>query len=116
MAKTEQSHVIYAAVALIVGLALVGSYSYFRYQELSDARAKARQADIEKKEKDQKYSDNKALLDICMQKADAKADYNMKINATRQGVNYSIPTELLRQIESKRNSEKELCTKMYPTY
>jgi hypothetical protein len=122
------SHYIYAAVILLIGLAFVGSYTYFRYEEL-EMKKQAQKEELQMKKQAQEKQEqeaadqaarqqaNKRLRELCLSNADQEFLDSVKINGekTKAGT-YSVPTTILTQLEKRRHDAKELCFKKYPAY
>ncbi len=111
------SHFVYAAVILLIGIAFVASYTYFRYQDLEMKKQAQAKQEQEQVENANKLQSNESLRDMCLSAAEEKFDSALKLNGqeTKKGT-YSLPSNVMAQLKKEMHDAKELCLKQYPTY
>lgn len=111
-------HIVYAVALLLIGLAFVGSYSYFRYKEFDIKEREKFNEQLNMMTKEREREINKQLRDSCFTEADDKYWSYVKLNGVKKGegenATYSMPRFKWEYIEKRRREDKELCMKQYP--
>ncbi len=109
-------HILYASVILIIGLAFVGSWTYFHYQELEMKKQEKIEREQETIAKEAEEQNNAMLREECLQVADREYWSAIRLNSTKtKSGSYNTDTRILDHINKKAKDAKDLCLKKYPT-
>ena len=117
---------MYATIALVVGLAFVGSYSHFRNQEIQIMKGEKARMEKSLMDQDQRRADEKAVAKLldeqnaaarseCLRDSDREFDRGLSLNGTADGKGtYTVSATILAQLRKQRSDARDLCLKMYP--
>ncbi len=113
----EKPQLLYAVIALLIGLLFVGCYSYFRYQEISIKKQEQDHKEVEQLLVKNQEEHQERMRNICL--LDAEKTYwdfvklNGKIVPGQEGT-YRMPQYQWDMADKKKKDASELCLKQYP--
>ena len=117
--KPRSPHLLYAVVALILGAAAIGTYAYFRSQDIALKERQALEKSIEQRHVQDAKELQQRLQDNCIEGAETEYATRFRLNSkevagAEAGVRRWDSADIRKAVEDKLQSDKELCLKQYP--
>jgi len=113
---SEKPHLLYSIVILIVGLAFVISWSYFRNEEINMQKQEQENRANEKLAKEVEAEKNASLREFCIARADMEYSEFLRLNGKKgkSDGSYTMPQPQWDYINRRTKDAKEICFKQYP--
>jgi hypothetical protein len=112
----DRPHVLYAAVVLIVGLAFVISWSYFRNEEINMKKQEQERMTAERYAKQSEAESNASMREACLAHADMEYSEFVRLNGKKgkSDGSFTMPQHQWDYINRRTRDTKEICFKQYP--
>jgi hypothetical protein len=112
-------HLFYPTAILLVGLSFVGSYTYFRNEELQmkrEERAKHEVQKAEPAEQAERQKTDAKLREVCLAEAEEDFMILVRLNGqkTDKGGSYTVPADIVSRLERRKRDARNKCFEEYP--
>lgn len=110
------AHYVYAISILVIGLAYIGTTTYFKFQENKLKQQEARQKIEAQNTAEKQKTDNKRSLNSCLLIADIDYSefWNSECKNLGRGDDCVLPQYNADRVEQVKQNDKTECFKKYP--